>query len=120
MMHINKVNGGDFMQKENILNVPYYQKYMNKENKKRNIRLIILSIFLLALIAVAISLPFILPKRYNQGDIILVDHVFYEYYDYNYQLGQNNNEYSFFDAPIQLYGDKFIDSIYYRKIISLI
>ena len=35
MMHINKVNGGDFMQKENILNDPYYQKYMNKENKKK-------------------------------------------------------------------------------------
>ena len=35
MMHINKVNGGDFMQKENILNDPYYQKYMIKENKKK-------------------------------------------------------------------------------------
>ena len=108
------------MQKENILKDPYYQKYMNKENKKRNIRLIILSIFLLALIAVAISLPFILPKRYNQGDIIEVDNIIYEYYDPNYSYGQNNNVYSFFDAPIQLYGDKIIDSIYYRKIISLI
>ena len=80
------------MQKENILKDPYYQKYMNKENKKRNIRLIILSI----------------------------DNIIYEYYDPNYSYGQNNNEYSFFDAPIQLYGDKIIDSIYYRKIISLI
>ena len=82
------------MQKENILKDPYYQKYMNKENKKRNIRLIILSIFLLALIAVAISLPFILPR-----DIIEVDNIIYEYYDPNYSYGQNNNVYSFFDAP---------------------
>ena len=109
------------MQKENILNDPYYQKYMIKENKKKKHKInYIKYLFTRFLIAVAISLPFILPKRYNQGDIIEVDNIIYEYYDPNYSYGQNNNVYSFFDAPIQLYGDKIIDSIYYRKIISLI